>query len=449
MNISKSLIAPYINTMFKGVRPGWRKILLSATLKPILNKCYNKIDEYLINHSVTNSHILENEISTYIKPKPDKIFEAFKYFDPNNMVAIIIDPYPGLNENNNSELARLSRQGVLLLNRYLTRSPNIKKHDDGEIWVASDSKFQLHEFWGEYTNALMIYIIHSFMNSNLIDISINHDKHYLAIILSYKIVQILSTFIDKNPKNCKIDFLECCSTNLDKFIHCDHLIELNNRLDGFGYKKINWDFNYLGNSDLLNQFYYCSDIENRIHTIIENGNDNLLYNDYSGYPINQCIDEYLTFKKSPPIPIVAKQIGNPITVAVDGGCLNNGAKNAKASYSAYFPKKFNNNPNGMFDLVKDMKIYGLVPNNLLQIDTTSWVLKDMESDYIKATNCRGELLGLIHAFIQIIKRYQETHIKRSIYIIADAEYSILLITSRIWSSLKRDIDLKFNHTNRD
>src|SRR5438445_334994 len=95
MENKNSLIAPFINDMFKGVRPGWKKIILSPLLKPILNKCFKALDMYLRDRGVTVNAIKKNGLGTYIRPKPEKIFEAFKYFDPNNTNVIIIgqDPY--------------------------------------------------------------------------------------------------------------------------------------------------------------------------------------------------------------------------------------------------------------------------------------------------------------------------------------------------------------------
>src|SRR6185437_8653106 len=237
-----SLITQCIKQMFQGVRPGWRKVLMSPTLKPKLNFCLHELDRYLTNHGVTQVSIAKNGLGAYIRPKPQNILEAFKHFDPNNMIAIIVgqDPYPkpedacglcfsvnakckipvSLNviykclkkqncldeEPQNGDLIGWAKQGVLLINKYLTRSPNIKKNEKGEVWVDgngnSDPQF-LHTFWGDFTTELIKYLTGKYFNSvetgAVPRLIANHNKHYLAILLWGKHAQELIPYI--NQKN--------------------------------------------------------------------------------------------------------------------------------------------------------------------------------------------------------------------------------------------------------
>ncbi len=68
---------------------------------------------------------------------------------------------------------------------------------------------------------------------------------------------------------------------------------------------------------------------------------------------------------------------------------------------------------------------------------------------IAPTNGRGELLGLIHAFIYIINEYKQTGIKRPIYVIEDATYGLYMINFRIWNYLLTDENLTFVNVNHD
>ena len=75
-------------------------------------------------------------------------------------------------------------------------------------------------------------------------------------------------------------------------------------------------------------------------------------------------------------------------------------------------------------------------------------LKETEIEE-KATSNRGELLASIHCLISIIKNYQETKIKKPIYIITDSEYVYYLINVRIWKYTLNDLNLKDVKLNKD
>lgn len=538
MQAKVSLIAPYYREIFEGVCPGWKKILFSDTLKPILNGCFRKLDKYLYEKGVTELHINKNGLGAYIRPKPQYIFEAFKYFDPNNMVGIIIgqDPYTKPEEAqglcfstpkrvktpksleviykclnkydllddgipNNGELISWAKQGILLLNRYLTRSPNIKQNDKGEIWIDgngdSDTKF-LHKFWSDFTNELLKYISNKFYNpiksTENPRMIINHKNHYLAVMMWGKIAQELSVFINRNPEYCKVETFDWChpvsttvpESNENHFVNCNHFVKLNEALISRGYKKINWDPRYQADDSLLNQFYYLTNDEafERVNRIINENLPDIVYVDGTSNPLNQKIGKFLSEKnekekredkkgnekeekgeekkinedvnndeKITEAPKFTRKISNkllvnPIVVSVDGACLDNGKKNAKASYSAHFPKIFNGKNNGILDENQNLNIYGLVPKNLVILDEVNWILKEQDQESEKSTNGRGELLGLVHAFIKIIKRYEETKIKRPIYVIEDATYGLHMINNRLWKYLLNN-QYESIKTNRD
>lgn len=499
MSNKTSLVAPFINKIFKDIRPGWKKILLSPEIKPTINKCFKELDNYLANKGVTTKHILKNGLNSYIRPKYQNIFEAFKYFDPNNMIAIIIgqDPYIKLEQAqglcfstpkkikipnsleviykslinsgqinideipSDGELIGWARQGILLLNRYLTRSPNIKKDEKGEIWIdgnGNSGQQFLHKFWEEFTNKLIHYITKYFMNKFTYPyFSINHDKHYLAIMLWGKIAQEIKSYIysdshqifDVSQDVCKIDILEWCQlpeNNENHFVQCDHFNKVNDSLEKLGFKKIIWNPNYKGDDSLLDQFYYVENPD--VNKMITNYNNPeyrmLLYNDASNTKINKIIYKFLREKN-----VTKTETQNPIVVGVDGACISNGNINAKGSYAAYFPKTFGGKLNGILDdASKSMNLYGIVPTKILKLDSEKWEL--IETDiFTKITNSRAELLGLIYAFLQVIKRYEKTKIRRPIYIIEDSTYGLHLVNSRIWKYLLKNEDMPNVEANRD
>ena len=451
--INNSLIHPYVKEMLCDINPAWKKIILSENIKPILNKCFKKLDNYLINLGVTKNDIEKNGLETYIVPNPKNIFEAFKYFDPLETKVVIMgqDPYPNygdacglcfstsigieipkslkviykclmksgyITKNNypkDGNLFEWANQGVLMINRYLTRSPEIiNKNGNIEIKSngAKNNKF-LHDFWAEFTKSITIYLIDMFSNT---------DK-YIAFMLWGKAAQN-SIELDNQSEN--IEILKWChpvgvfnEANDEHFIYCDHFTKVNNELLKRGNNIINWNPSIKNNTKIENKKM----IENNTKIEIEK---------------------------------IDIKIMNPIIIAIDGGCIGNSltGKNkhkAKASYGVYFPITFNQKINGIYNKFpeKATTISGLVPKKLLKINMENLELIETDIDSEKATNNRGELLGLIYAFIEVIKYFRKTNEKHSVIIIEDSTYGLHMVNSRIWKYLKTDPELIKVEKNRD
>ena len=187
-----SLIAPFCKTIFNGVKPSWRRILLGKELKPKLDKCFVELDNDLKSKGVTRELIGSIGLHNFIRPSIDHILEAFKYFDAKNLRFILCgqDPFPspvdahglsfssgrgtkppasqrkireclihhGLMEPNDEvNLTNWARQGGLLLNAYLTRTPNIMRTDAGVTVQGNggSDKNCLHTFWESFTGELL------------------------------------------------------------------------------------------------------------------------------------------------------------------------------------------------------------------------------------------------------------------------------------------------------
>jgi uracil DNA glycosylase len=519
--MNANLLGPYVNLMFEGVTPGWKKIILSDKLKPVLNKCLKRLNDYLDSKGVTNEHIIKNGLETYIRPRPQNIFEPFKYFDPNNMRAIIIgqDPYtkqeeaqglcfsvPSKNKSipkslsniyhclintevleednfpDNGDLTNWARQGVLLLNRYLTRSPNIKKDFKGGIWIDgngnSDKEF-LHEFWGEFTNALLNYITNVFYNplpdGPVKPVYVNRKNNYLAIMLWGKIAQEVETVINKNPCECEIEIYTwthpvsygMSESDQRHFKHCRHFLKINAALSEKKLPEINWDPQTQISNQLLNQFFGMSATEVEIYL---NG-ITALYKTGPFYPAvyrDKINDEMLApfleklSEIKPNIPVEIKETKKEVIkiireikeskkeivetsrfiISIDGACAGNGKDSAKASYGLYFPAKFNNEKNVLTENCEGK----LVPNKFLVLE--DWQLKEI-GDFVKATNGRAELLALIYAFLKVIHEYQKTGIKYPVTIIEDATYGLHMVNGRIWKYLLINYEMPSVKTNRD
>lgn len=494
--INKEIISQYIGEMIKGVRPGWRRILYSPKVKPHWIEAMKSLNRYLLDHGVDKVHLKKNGLSQYIRPAENHIFECMKYFDPQNLFAIIVgqDPYTKAEEAQglsfsvppkvtippslrtifttlveqklisavpqSGNLVNWAKQGILLLNRYLTRSPNIQQVN-GAPWVDGngDSSAQyMHTFWGAFTDALIEYITTDLMNE------LNHTRHNLWILLWGKEAQKVTPKIAKSgwPAEVVVRVLEWGhpsgmsshnkSDNPKNFKYCDHFTIL-------AASGINWDPTYDPGNKLLDQFYHAriehfDNWDAFFHKYLEHTPAKLLYNDgiktQEDAQIKSILEEKSDARESEgtagPIEGAADstenagptsttvdfakgatvaQVIDPIVVGIDGGCTGNGNKNAVASYGIYFPAKFGDKQNA----VPERKMSGIVPQCALTLTNGSMQMQHDKN--VAPTNNRGELLAAIHAIREMISILDKSG-PREIIIILDSEYVMHMINDRIW-----------------
>jgi uracil-DNA glycosylase len=291
--MTSTLISEFIPTIFEKVHPSWKNIFLSKRFRPIISDCFSKIGLDLQNKGVTEFDIKKNGLASYIRPEPEDILNAFTYFDANNLRAILIgqDPYPKLNDAmglsfsvrkgvatprslsniyeswvkqelisakpKHGYLGSIAEQGVLFLNRYLTRTPNIEIAPSGKVWVNGngDSKHPfIHKFWNTFTDALVVYLCTEFRTSDVPvsillwgDIAGKIESLIPADSLSYVHVMkwmhpspmIMNRIGTSDPKH---------------FNYCDHFVKVNEILTKAGLKKIIWDPNYEVTTNPMDQF---------------------------------------------------------------------------------------------------------------------------------------------------------------------------------------------------
>ena len=409
-----SLIAPFIKEIFQGLKPSWKKIFLSSEFKLILNKCFKKLNADLIQKGVTAELIQENGIETYIRPVPSKILNAFKHFEMSETRVIIIgqDPYTKVDEAeglsfsvpvgthippslqtiyqtlksqklitkipNHGNLTTWARQGVLLLNRYLTRTPTIAIDDTGTAYVKNDggsTKNNMHPFWTDFTNAVVKYI--SDQNPNIILLLWGKKAEEVCEAVAAKVAAEeidIQVWGHPSPLNT--------SSNFGK---CPHFKYVNEKLRELKLPEIDWNIQ----------------------------------------------DVHLTkgIKKITPdaqVAIIEEIVHERIVVFTDGGCPKNGKKNAKAVYAAYFPKTFDGKPNGIVG-----EYSGVVPDKEINPDG-----KVFDGEKVTPTNNRGELLGIITAISVILQEYKIHKKKKSVLLVTDSEICMGTINAWIWKWMK-------------
>ena len=373
--------------LLKGVKPGFHKLIME------------------------NKHLINMEIikSQDIIPQSHRIFECFKYFEPEETKVIIIAQAPYINLEDATGLAfstngnltnnlkiiykrlaelgyKISDQGnleswanqkVLLINKYLTRSSQ-----------------EIHMFWEAFTLNIITKIS--------------------------ELSKCLGIFLLGTPE------LENYLTNTNIFVYksIGSINDYNKILESKNISIINWDIPL--HKKTLEQEKIM--IKERI-----NRNTKLL---------NEITKKLESDKKR--LLEIDKNISvnNILVMAVDGGCINNGSTNAKGSYAVHFPKYFNG--------IKNMDIpdiSGIVPNKQIFMDN-EYNITYIDTE-ISVTSARSELLAMIHALITIIKTWKTHNQLIPIYIIGDSTYVIYLVAFRIWKYINNNNDMKNVDKNKD
>ncbi len=401
-----------IKTALEGIKPSWRKLFLNE-LKDEMTKAFRLLNARLIKLGVTEELVEENGLGEYLRPDPLDIFNAFKYCEVTDVKCIIVgqDPYPAaasahglsfsvkpgekipksllkiyeclINHGHMKEvpktgnLTKWATQGVLLLNRYLTRNPNIV-NDGGTSYVKNDGGSDdgnLHPFWSGFTSGIIKHL------ANLAE----KENRYLALLLwgnkAQEITGSIANIIMREAVDLQLwGHPSPVSTvnmkpNPKNFVNCDHFTHVNDELVARKQNPIDWN------------------------------------PDFSKEKV-ETADEQMTPSEDKP---KAK-----ILVFTDGGCLNNGQKKAKASYGVYFADQtFQKDP-----------ISGLVPRNALHTDLS-------ETDKpVQPSNNRGELLAIIYALQTIIDKWDAAKV-RPVLLVTDSEYCLHTINERIWKWVKK------------
>jgi uracil-DNA glycosylase len=411
-----------IKKSFEGVKPSWRKLFLGP-LKPQLNECFRQLNARLIKLGITIEMVEKNGINEYLRPDHEDIFNAFKHCEISDVVSVIVgqDPYtkaeeahgmsfsatgkkiPGSLNNvykclvatgnieempKRANLTRWAKQGVLMLNRYLTRNPTIVDDGDGPYVKGNggSGSANTHPFWSDFTDKIV---------QHLAEIATKEKKYLSVMLWGNKAQEMEGTLADYIMRETidlqiwghpspisKINM----KPNPGNFINCNHFTLVNEALRERDLPLINWSLpTRLRDGAALKK------------------------------PKSKSKDKSSVEDQSPPARMV---------VYTDGGCTDNGKKNAKGSFGAHFPSAFQGKKN-----IITKNFYGLVP--LVELNDVS--LEGTKK--IQPSNNRGEMLAVIIALDEFIKN---KHVGPWL-IVTDSEYCMHIINERVWKWVKKGI----------
>jgi len=343
-----SIISPHFPEIIKATHPSFSKLITKGALGVQFRNCMAKLNSNLIARGVTKDYIDKNTLSAYIRPNYQDILEAFRNFDINNTRVIIIgkDPYAeiqlttgnafscnkgfksvlfdkGIYEAlkksgfidsipDDGNLDNYTYQGVLLLNKYLTRSTEIASDEKG-IYVngnGGDNNDNIHKFWKEFTVPLLTYIT----SDNL------YTKHKIPVMLWGQEAQKLERFVGPNgvvlkwghpsPKNGKAD-------NPDSFRYCDNFTKANEIIAAQNLEPINWDPTFVPERKLINQFYTAKLMGINVHNLaMKLVDEKKIYNDMSDSEENVFIKNYVHRKSTASEPATQPLPSAPINAEV-------------------------------------------------------------------------------------------------------------------------------------
>lgn len=493
-----SLIAPFVKTIFSGIKPSWRKLLLSKEVRPSLDLCLDLLDKDLKHKGVRRELIGSVGLHNYIRPAPEHILEAFKYFDRNNLRVIIIgqDPYTSpvdahglsfssgrgtkpppslrniykclehngfikLSDPDCANLTNWAKQGILLLNTFFTRTPNIVANKDGVTVQGNggSTKNCLHPFWEALTGALLTQISRS----------VTHD---LFVVLWGNDAKKLKKYIDQNSKVKVLEWSHPSplnpanqDDNPGNFKYCDHF-----KIISKTYPMIDWDPNNKTMEHLSDQFWSCRlarspdadprkvSAYNETSRLLETNDPNLIYDDGTDTEENIRIREYIAQKTktkpqktSNPEPIESKEPDAPqnikksIMVCVDGGCSGNHIKNnpnAVGAFGVWFAPTLCGKPTASGEI----KHNGLLSKFIMAYDkATDSIVETTEGT--RATNQRAELTAVVVA-LQALCKMDLTDVGQIIFVTDSLQYIVSWLGRRIWDEYAKDKKLT-NVVNRD
>jgi len=476
--MSGRLISNDLSKIFTGIHPSWKKIIMSKNMKPHLDLCLKKLSEDLDNKGVTFENIVKNGLSTYIRPNSEHIFESFKYFDANNLRVVLIgqDPYPdprhahGLSFSskhssvpsslrniykclcangyissipNTADLTNWAKQGVLMLNTMLTRTPNILKDDTGATYVSGNGGSMnncKHTFWVKFT-ALFLQELHVWL-----DIC-HQDNKEIFILLWGNDAQKLEQFIDTSTtvSGNKLTVLKWGhpstlnqinrdNDNPNAFINCGHFARVSQK-----YPTIVWDPNYETNEVLTDQFWEIrqkldDDPINQpvdIKWLLDTRDPKRIYDDSTDTSENIKIREFIQSRIKKPQSTSASRI----VVFTDGGCKGNGKANARASMGVYFPETWDSQKTA----TGTIKIGRNIPDALQKYDNKSETV--ISTTWAKRTNQRAELSAAVCAFETMYKKWDSwdvTNVEDVIFVTDSLQYVVSWVTKRIYKEYAQD-----------
>ncbi len=476
-----SLIAPYVKTIFAGIKPSWRRLLLSKEIRPTLDKCLELLDQDLKSKGVTRELVSSVGLHSYIRPAPEHILEAFKYFDINNTLVIIVgqDPYlshvdahglsfsskngtkppPSLKKIyaclehsglmtpvGQANLISWAKQGVLLINTFLTRTPNIVSDATG-ITVQGNggsTKNCLHPFWEEFTGAILNYLTKSASHDIFVLLWGNEAKKLKSYLSANKFVHLLewSHPSPLNPANRSDE-------DPGNFKYCDHFKIISKR-----YPMIQWNPESKITENLSDQFWlrrYEKDssgsrsMYNETSRLLETNDPKLIYDDGTNTEENLRIREYIatkTGKKSNPEPIVQepeepkiKKETKDIMVCVDGGCSGNHIKNnpnAVGAYGVWFAPFIAGKPTASGEIKKN----GVLSKFIMMYDKNKDQIVETE-EFTRATNQRAEMTAVIVALQELCK-LDLSNVGKIIFVTDSLQYVVGWLGGRIWQEYAKD-----------
>jgi len=487
-----SIIAPYIKSIFANIKPSWRRFILSQELRCVLDKCLDLLDQDLKNKGVTKEIVSSIGLHNYIRPAPEHIFEAFKYFDVKNTRVVIFgqDPYTShvdshglsfssgrgtkppaslkniykcleyhglMQPTEHANLTNWAKQGVLLLNTFLTRTPNIVSSPEGVTVQGNggSTKKCLHPFWIELTGALLNKLTQIATRDMFVLLWGNDAKKLKSYVASNPKVRILE-WSHPSPLNAANQ-----NENPDNFKYCDHF-KIINRI-----YEIDWDPTHKTFENLSDQFWSYRvekaidgdpkriSAYNEVSRLLETNNPSLIYDDGTDTEENIRIREYIAQKigkkNTPHIPALIETIKEPksekksIMVCVDGGCSGNHIKNnqnAVGAYGVWFAPTLCGKPTASGEIKRN----GLLSKFIMAYDKAKDCIVET-NESTRATNQRAELTAVIVAMQELCKM-DISEVDRIIFVTDSLQYIVSWLSKRIWEEYAKDKKLS-NVANRD
>jgi uracil-DNA glycosylase len=415
-------VSKYIKGMFASIPKEWGVVLAGGKMKPEFAAAMKQLQKELASKGIKPEHIERDGIDMYIRPSHENVFEAFRHFQPSELKVVIVgqDPYlkpeeatgiafsvphgakipPSLANiykcwvqhkyihtfPKHGNLENLSKQGVLLINRYLTRSPDVETDEHGDLRVAGNgSSKRLHTFWGEYTKSLI-----RLLTSKEFQRKHNLSERVFVMLWGDK-ARPLADVVGENGVA----------------VFWRHPSPLANRVKDDGH------------------FQYCDNFgkANEEHKIVWN-------------PDYDVDNKHLS-----------EGDANLVVAYTDGSCVGNGKDKATAGYAAYFGRRLGDE---LSRVVKEDKVvYGRLEGKEVRLSKSLEVEKTSVAAKVTNQRAElfAVIAGLDVA-LKSMKNRGSLPAPR-VVVVSDSEYAIRIVTKMIWEKRAADKQLRNVNANRD
>ena len=485
--MNKNLLNQCINDIFRDVHPSWKHILKSKDIVRELVHCMNQLLIDLNNKGINHSNINELDINDFVRPNISNILEPFKYFDANNLKAVIVgqDPYPnkanatGLafsvpknvstppslkmiyknlmrhkllsNNPGHGDISSWAKQGVLLINIYPTRTPLICISEDRDNIINNMPKES------DKTNENILLDIDEPPTKTRVYVKGNGSGnseclHRFWINFTKKLLKFISTKLlcITHRQNAEIHILLWGNEaqKLESSINIKPLRSNKVIVHKWGHPSPLNRKNSRKNPESFMYNDHFTHIDINYDSILYDNDVSIITNDYEMYKSQYYLSDHINEDNiweekwiyddgtDTPLNMLIRNKNKKskiFAMFTDGGCENNGSIDATGTFAVYIPEKYREVDNYAHGI-----ICGNMEPYILEYDKNIGTISYID-EFTKITNSRTELLAMAYAMYCLNIHWNNSI--DEVHIIVDSKYIMDTVDRKMYNDYNKNFDV--------